>query len=66
MSVWVLDLPTGPGLCEACGAGEKIWRTLFSVTNGSGLLGEDGLLLGAWAPLSMMGYAVGAAIGFKI
>ena len=28
--VWVLDLPTGPGLCENCGALEKIWRTFFT------------------------------------
>ena len=25
--VWVLDLPTGNGLCENCGAVEKLWRT---------------------------------------
>ncbi len=61
--VWVLDLPTGPGLCEKCGAVEKLYRTFFDITNGSGLMGGDGLLVGAWLPLSMIGYAVGAKLG---
>ena len=28
--VWVLGLPTGDGLCEGCGAAEKLWRTFFT------------------------------------
>ena len=64
--VWVLDLPTGPGLCETCGPIEKLTRTFFSINNGSGLMGEDGLLVGAWVPLSMIGYAAGAALGLKV
>jgi hypothetical protein len=63
--VWVLDLPTGPGLCENCGAIQKIWRTCFSFRYGSGLIGGDGLLLGAWIPLSMIGYAIGAKFAIK-
>ena len=27
--VWVLDLPTGNGLCEKLRAVEKLWRTFF-------------------------------------
>jgi hypothetical protein len=65
VSVWVLDLPTGNGLCEGCGATEKLWRTFFSIRHGSGLMGGDGLLAGAWAPLSMIGYAIGAARGLE-
>jgi hypothetical protein len=65
VSVWVLDLPTGNGLCEGCGATEKLWRTFFSIHHGSGLMGGDGLLVGAWAPLSMIGYAAGAALGLQ-
>jgi len=61
--VWVLDLPTGNGLCETCGAVEKLWRTFFTFTHGSGLMGGDGLLVGA--PLSMIGYAVGAGFGIE-
>jgi hypothetical protein len=63
--VWVLDLPTGNGLCETCGAVEKLWRTFFTFTHGSGLMGGDGLLVGAWIPLSMIGYAVGAGFGIE-
>jgi hypothetical protein len=63
--VWVLDLPTGNGLCESCEASEKLWRTFFTFSHGSGLMGGDGLLIGAWIPLSMIGYAVGAKLALK-
>jgi hypothetical protein len=63
--VWVLDLPTGNGLCQSCGAIEKLWRTFFTLNRGSGLLGGDGLLVGIWLPLCMLGYAAGAALGLK-
>src|ERR1700722_17382689 len=61
--VWVLDLPTGNGLCEMCGAIEKLWRTFFSFGNGSGLMAGDGVLYGSWTPLAMIGYSVGARFG---
>jgi hypothetical protein len=63
--VWVLDLPTGNGLCETCGAVEKLWRTFFTFNHGSGLMGGDGLLVGAWIPLSMIGYGIGAGVALK-
>ena len=62
--VWVLDLPTGNGLCEKCGALEKLYRTFFDINHGSGLMGGDGLLVGTWIPLSMIAYALGAKFGF--
>ncbi|WP_260704913.1 hypothetical protein [Edaphobacter flagellatus] len=61
--VWVLDLPTGNGLCENCGALEKLWRTFFDIQHGSGLMAGDGLFAGTWIPLSMIGYAMGAKLG---
>ncbi len=64
--VWVLDLPTGPGLCEKCDSGhllERLIRTFFDIKHGSGLMGGDGLLVGTWIPLSMIGYAIGAKFG---
>src|ERR1700757_3594020 len=64
--VWVLDLPTGHGLCENCGAIEKIWRTFFSFRHGSGLISGDGPLIGAWTPLSMIGYAIGAKFALEL
>ena len=61
--VYVLDLPTGAGLCDGCGAVDKLWRTFFSIDRNSGLMGGDGILVGTWVPLSMIGYAVGAKVG---
>lgn len=58
--VWVLDLPTGNGLCEGCNAFDKLWRTFFSIDNGSGLLAGNGLAVGSWLPLALFGYAGGA------
>jgi hypothetical protein len=63
--VRVLDLPTGNGLCENCGAAEKLWRTFFTYEQGSGLMGGDGLLIGTWIPLSMIGYSLGAKLANK-
>jgi hypothetical protein len=60
--VYTLDLPTGNGLCNGCGAVDKLWRTFFSINKNSGLLGGDGLLIGTWIPLSMIGYAIGARL----
>ncbi len=60
--VWVNDLPTGNGVCEHCGAVDKLTRTFFSIQNGSGLASGQGLLLGCWLPLSLFGYALGARL----
>ena len=64
--VWVLDLPTGPGLCENCSAIEKISRTFFTFRHGSGLISGDGPLIGAWIPLSMIGYSIGAKLALEL
>ena len=58
--VWVLDLPTGPGLCEKCGLVERLYRTFVFINGNSGLMGGDGILIGAWMPLSMIGNALGS------
>lgn len=65
LCVWVLDLPTGSGLCEHCDATQKLWRTFFDITHGSGLLGGDGLLLGTWLPLCLIAYAIGASFALE-
>lgn len=65
LCVWVLDLPTGNGLCNDCGAVEKLWRTFFSIEKGSGLMAGDGILMGTWVPMCMFGYAVGAKLAYK-
>lgn len=63
--VWVLDLPTGVGMCEHCGALDKLWRTFFDIQHGSGLMSGDGLMVGVWIPLSLFGYAMGASFGLN-
>jgi hypothetical protein len=63
--VWVIDLPTGPGLCQECGPGHlllRLWRTFFDFSNGSGLMGGGGPLIGCWIPLALLGYAIGSAL----
>jgi hypothetical protein len=65
VSVWVLDLPTGIGLCNHCSAAEKLIRTFFDIAHGSGLMNGNGLLIGTWIPLAMVGYAAGAKIGLS-
>jgi hypothetical protein len=39
-----------------------MYRTFFSISHNSGMLGGDGVLIGAWIPLSIIGYSVGAKI----
>ena len=63
--VWTLDLPTGTGLCEGCGPIDKLWRTFFSVSNGSGLMAGQGIMVGTWAPLSLVFYAIGSSFGLS-
>jgi len=65
VSVWVIDLPTGIGCCDRCGALEKLLRTFFDIAHGSGLMNGNGLLIGTWIPLAMIGYAAGAKIGLS-
>jgi hypothetical protein len=61
--VWVIDLPTGPGLCENCLILDRLRRTFFDINHGSGLLAGQGLMVGTWIPLSLFGYAIGAKFG---
>lgn len=63
--VWVLDMPTGPGLCEKCDAGDKIWLTFFDFFRDSGLINGLGRVVGTWPSLAMVGYAIGAGFGLK-
>ena len=66
MCVYVLDLPTGAGLCDGCGAVSKLWRTFFSIDNGSGLIAGNGIFAGTWIPLSTIGYAVGVKVAKSV
>lgn len=61
--VYVLDLPTGPGMCEHCTALTKLIETL--ITFKSGLVGGFGPAFGTWPALANIGYALGAKFGLK-
>jgi hypothetical protein len=65
VTVYVLELPTGPGRCENCTAVSKIFLTLFDMNQGSGLMNGAGRLWGTWPALSMIGYAFGASRALK-
>jgi hypothetical protein len=63
MSLWVLDMPTGPNQCFQCGATEKLTRTFFSLPRPSGLIDNDGPFLGTWPAMALLGYSIGAWLG---
>ncbi len=63
--LWVLDLPTGLNQCFQCDAAEKLARTFFSLPRPSGLLDNDGPFLGTWPAAALIGYSIGAKLGFR-
>jgi len=65
ISLYVLDMPTGPGQCLHCDATEKLSRTLFSLPKPSGLIDDDGPFLGTWPAAALLGYAIGARIALR-
>jgi hypothetical protein len=62
ISLWILDMPTGPNACFECGATEKLTRALFSVPRPSGLIDNNGPFFGTWPAAALLGYAIGARI----
>lgn len=65
VSLWILDMPTGPNACFHCGASEKLARTFFSLPRPSGLIDNDGPFLGTWPAAALMGYSIGAKLGLR-
>ena len=65
ISLWVLDMPTGPNECFQCDATEKLTRTLFSLPKPSGLIDNDGPFIGTWPAVALIGYAIGARLSLK-
>jgi hypothetical protein len=63
--LWLLDLPTGPGMCDRCEASERIVRTLFSFPLPSGLIDNNGPFYATWPAASLIGYSIGAALAGK-
>lgn len=62
ISLWILDMPTGPNACDHCGATEKLTRTLFSIPRPSGLIDDNGPFFGTWPAAALIGYAIGARL----
>jgi energy-coupling factor transporter transmembrane protein EcfT len=65
VSLWVLDMPTGPNQCFQCDATEKLTRTFFSLPRPSGLIDNDGPFLGTWPAAALIGYAIGARLALR-
>lgn len=65
ISLWILDMPTGPNECFQCDATDKLTRTFFSWPSPSGLIDNDGPFLGTWPALALVGYSIGAKLGLK-
>ncbi len=62
LSLWLLDLPTGPNACDQCAATEKIVRSFFSYPSPSGLIDDNGPFFGTWPAIATIGYGIGAGI----
>jgi hypothetical protein len=65
ISLWILDMPTGPNACYQCDATEKLTRTFFSLPRPSGLIDNDGPFLGTWPAAALIGYAIGARLALR-
>jgi hypothetical protein len=65
VSLWVLDMPTGPNECFQCDATDKLTRTFFSLPRPSGLIDNDGPFLGTWPTAALIGYSIGARLALR-
>jgi hypothetical protein len=65
ISLWILDMPTGPNACFQCDATEKLTRTFFSLPRPSGLIDNDGPFFGTWPAAALLGYSIGARLAFR-
>lgn len=65
VSLWVLDMPTGPNACYQCGATEKLTRTFFSLPRPSGLIDDNGPFFGTWPAAALLGYSIGARLALR-
>jgi hypothetical protein len=65
ISLWILDMPTGPNACLQCDATDKLTRSLFSLPSPSGLIDNDGPFLGTWPAAALIGYSIGARFALR-
>ena len=62
VTLWALDLPTGPNECLHCDASQKLFLTFVSFTQDSGLIDGQGRLIGTWPMAALVGYSLGASM----
>jgi len=65
LSLWIVDMPTGPTACFQCGIPDRLTRTFFSFPSPSGLIDDDGPFLGTWPAAALIGYAIGARLSLR-
>ncbi|UWZ83067.1 hypothetical protein [Occallatibacter riparius] len=65
VSLWILDMPTGPNACNDCNASEKLTRALFSFPRPSGLIDDNGPFLCTWPAAALIGYSIGARLAMR-
>jgi hypothetical protein len=65
VSLWILDMPTGPNACNECGATEKLTRTLLSLPLPSGLIDNNGPFICTWPAAALIGYSIGARLAMR-
>ena len=65
LSIWILDMPTGPNQCFQCAATDKLARTFFSLPKPSGLIDDDGPFLATWPAAALLGYSIGAWLAVR-
>lgn len=63
--LWILDMPTGPNQCFHCDASQKLYLTFFSPYEDSGLIDNEGRLLGTWPAVALIGYGIGSRLALK-
>lgn len=65
LSLWIIDLPTGPNTCMDCDATERLTRTFFSIPRPSGLIDNDAPFIGTWPAAALLGYSIGASLALR-
>jgi hypothetical protein len=63
--LWVLDMPTGPNQCYHCDASQKLYLTFFSLNEDSGLIDNEGRMIGTWPAIAFIGYGIGSRLALK-
>ena len=63
--LWILDMPTGPNQCYHCDASQKIYLTFFSPYEDSGLIDNQGRLIGTWPFVAFVAYGIGSSFALK-